>query len=84
MSWLGAATREMFALFVDDGAYSAAIVAWVAVAAAGGWLDPPDAGWIGPGFFLGCAVILVAGARRAARRLRAAARAASENGARRP
>lgn len=82
MSWLSVALREMFALFVDDGAYSAAIVAWVTVAAVGGLLDQRDAGWIAPCFFVGCAVILVAGARRTARRLRTAAQASSDRDAR--
>ncbi len=74
MSWMRVALREMFALFVDDAAYSAAIVAWVAATAVGGLLAPRDAGWIAPGFFLGCAAILVTGACRAAHRQRAASR----------
>lgn len=80
MNWVRVAWREMFALFVDDAAYSAAIVAWVAVTGVGGLLVPRDAGWIAPGFFLGCALILVTGACRAARRQRAASR----RGTRRP
>jgi hypothetical protein len=80
MSWGRAALREMFALFVDDAAYSAAIVAWVAVAALGGLLAPQQGAWIAPGLFLGCAVILVAGTCCTARRLRAR----SGRGMRRP
>lgn len=66
--WLRAALRELFALFVDDAAFSAAIIGWVAAIAVAGLALPGEEGWKAPGFFLGCAAILVVGTRRSARR----------------
>jgi hypothetical protein len=68
MSWLGAALRELFALFVDDVGFSAALLAWVLLATL---LLPRlglARGWGGPLLFAGCAAALLVSARRAARR----------------
>lgn len=68
MSILKAALREVFGLFVDDGPFALAILAWCAVA----WLALPRLGlapgWDGAAFFLGLAAILLESARRRARR----------------
>jgi len=59
MRWLRAIIGEIFALFVDQGGFALAIVAWIAVA----WLALPrlDAAskWNGVILFVGLAVILV-------------------------
>lgn len=59
---------EIYGLFVDDGIFAVAIIAWVAL----GWLVLPrlglPAGWQGPILFLGLAAILVESAARRARR----------------
>lgn len=69
MSWLSAALRELFSLFVDDAEFTAAIVIWIGVETLGLPRLSIDAGWQAPLLFLGCAVILVGSAWRAGRRL---------------
>ena len=68
MKVLRTALREVFGLFVDDGAFALAIVAWCAVA----WLALPRLdlapGWDGVVLFLGLSAILVESAWRRSRR----------------
>ena len=68
MRWIKGVAGEVFGLFVDDGSYAVAILAWLAVAGlALPRLDlPPDAK--GPVLFAGLAAILVGSAVRRARR----------------
>ena len=67
MNWLGAALCELFSLFVDDVWFTVAIVIWIAFGTLGLPQLPVDPGWDAPLLFLGCAVILVVSAWRAAR-----------------
>ena len=67
MNWLGAALRELFSLIVDDVWFTVAIVIWIAFGTLGLPQLPVDPGWDAPLLFLGCAVILVVSAWRAAR-----------------
>lgn len=59
MRIIGTIVRELWGLFVDDGALAVALVVWCAVAGFGlprsGLADP----WQGPTLFLGCLVILI-------------------------
>ncbi|HTI03158.1 MAG TPA: hypothetical protein VL752_19595 [Acidisoma sp.] len=65
---LHAVQVETWALFVDDGVFAGAILAWLVL----GLIGLPRAGlppWLpGPLLFAGLAVILVAGALRACRK----------------
>lgn len=67
MSWITVILSELFGLFVDDGLFAASIVIWIG----GVWLlarrVPDLAGWQGPVFFCGLALILVESAIRRAR-----------------
>jgi len=60
MSWLRAAFRELFSLFVDDIRYSSALVGWIGVATLGVPRLEVARNLGGPILFLGCAVILIA------------------------
>jgi hypothetical protein len=68
MRWLRAVIGEIFGLFVDEGGFALAIVAWIAVA----WLALPrlDAAskWNGVILFVGLAVILVGSVLRRTRK----------------
>jgi hypothetical protein len=59
MGWLKSIVREVYGLFVDDGSFAIAIVAWFALIV----LVLPRvvrvAGWGGPVFFAGLALILI-------------------------
>ena len=70
MRWLRSIAREVIGLFVDDGSFAIAILAWLALAAA----VLPRAGlWTrgaGPVLFAGLAAILVASVLRYSRRRR--------------
>jgi hypothetical protein len=70
MSWLTAAMRELFSLFVDDVGFTLALLAWVAIAAEGLPRTGIPQELDGPVLFVGCAVVLLATARRAAMRQR--------------
>jgi hypothetical protein len=59
---------ETLGLFVDDGAFAAAIVLWLAVVAALTRLVPDAAAWAGGVLFVGLAAILVESAMRRARK----------------
>ncbi len=68
MSWIRTVLREVFGLFVDDGSFALAIVAWLLLV----WLVLPrlgvDARWTGVILFAGLALILVESVTRRARR----------------
>jgi hypothetical protein len=68
MPWLRTIVTETFGLFVDDGAFAGAILAWLIVAG----LVLPHIGTAaavkGPILFAGLAVILVESATRRARK----------------
>lgn len=67
MSWMRTVLREVFGLFVDDGSFAIAILAWLLLV----WLVLPrlgvEAGWTGLILFAGLALILVESATRRAR-----------------
>ena len=68
MKWAANVLSELVGLFVDDLAFTLAILAWVAL---GALLLPrlgPANVWAAPLLSLGCAAILVESVRRAARR----------------
>lgn len=68
MSWIRTGAHEVFGLFVDDGSFAVAIVAWLLVV----WLVLPWLGvepvWAGVALFTGLAAILAESAMRRARR----------------
>ena len=68
MQWLKTIAVELFALFVDDGAFAVAILAWLVVAG----LALPHIGipapLKGPVLFAGLAVVLIESATRRARK----------------
>jgi len=66
MRWLRSMAREVWGLFVDDGSFAGAILAWLAVAALVG--PRVDSRWAGPVWFAGLAVILVESVVRFSRR----------------
>jgi hypothetical protein len=68
MQWLRSMAREIWGLFVDDGSFAGAILAWLVVAV----LVLPRIGsrWAGPVWFAGLAVILVESVARFSRRRR--------------
>lgn len=67
MSWLKSIYREIFGLFVDDGSFAIAIVAWLVLL----WLVLPHlsipSAWHGVILFAGLIAILVESALRRAR-----------------
>ena len=67
MNWLNAALGELFSLFVDDVWFSVAILVWVAFGTLQLPKLPINLNWDAPILFLGCAVILLVSAWRAAR-----------------
>jgi hypothetical protein len=68
MGWVRTVLAEIFGLFVDDGSFALAILAWLAVAGLGlPHLDLPAA-VKGPILFLGLAAILIESALRRARK----------------
>jgi membrane protein implicated in regulation of membrane protease activity len=70
MRWLKSIAREVIGLFVDDGSFAAAILAWAALVAL---LLPHVTGrasWLGPTLFSGLALILIESVVRFARRRR--------------
>jgi hypothetical protein len=68
MNALGAALRELFGLFVDDGAFAAEILAIVILAAATAALIPDVPFAAGAILLPGCLGVLLASVARAARR----------------
>jgi len=59
---------EAVGLFVDDGAFAAGIIVWLAIVAALVWFVPTKGPWPGPLLFVGLAGILVESAVRRARK----------------
>jgi len=68
MKWLKTILEETIGLFVDDAAYAAAIVIWLAAMAALVRFTAFGSAVAGPLLFAGLAVILVLGAVRKARK----------------
>jgi hypothetical protein len=68
MRWLRAIAREVWGLFVDDGSFAIAILAWVAIVLIAARRIATGARWLGPALFIGLAVVLVQSALRFARR----------------
>ena len=68
MSWVKAALREVAGLFVDDGSFAAAILAWVLLDWAMLRVQVIGAGSAGPALFIGLAAILLESSIRRARR----------------
>jgi hypothetical protein len=68
MRWIRTVADEVFGLFVDDGSFALAILAWLLLI----WLAVSrlgvGAGWAAAGLFLGLAAILVDSVARHARR----------------
>jgi hypothetical protein len=68
MRWIRTVADEVFGLFVDDGSFALAILAWLFLI----WLAVSrlgvGAGWAAAGLFLGLAAILVESVARHARR----------------
>lgn len=68
MGWIRTVLREGLGLFVDDGSFAVAILAWLLLV----WLVLPRLGveavWTGIILFAGLALILVESATRRARR----------------
>lgn len=71
MTWLRNIVAELFGLFVDDGSFAIAILAWLGVL----WLALPhlaiDNTWSAIILFAGLAVILIESVLRRARRRQA-------------
>lgn len=68
MRWIKSVAREVWGLFVDDGSFAAAILAWVVLAGLGLPRVAAAARWTGPALFAGLAVILIESVVRFARR----------------
>jgi hypothetical protein len=68
MHWLNAAIGEIYGLFVDDGHFALAILAWLLLIWLAVSLLPALAAWGGIVFFLGLAAILLVNAMQGARR----------------
>lgn len=67
MNWLKSIAREVFGLFVDDGSFAIAILAWVGLAA--GLVRIALTAYLtGPILFAGLALILMESVLRFARR----------------
>jgi hypothetical protein len=68
MGWIRAVAREIYGLFVDDGAFALLILLWLAIV----WQGLPRLGfppqWTGALLFAGLALLLVGSAMRYARR----------------
>lgn len=68
MRWLKAIVRELFGLFVEDGSFALALLAWVVLAALVFPLAAPKEHWTGPALFAGLALILMESVLRFARK----------------
>jgi hypothetical protein len=66
MRWIWGFAIEIYRLFVDDGFFALAIVAWLALLWLMLHLLPALAGWAGLLFFVGLAAILLESVRRRA------------------
>jgi membrane protein implicated in regulation of membrane protease activity len=70
MRWLRSIAREVLGLFVDDGSFAIAILAWVILAVVGLPRFAPVARWAGPALFAGLALILIESVLRFLRRMK--------------
>jgi hypothetical protein len=68
MRWFKSIAREIYGLFVDDGSFAVAIVAWVVVCVVVAPRIAIGARWGGPILIVGLAAILIESALRFARR----------------
>ena len=70
MRWFKSIIHEIFGLFVDDGSFAIAILAWLALTI--GLLPrlAPNSHWSGPVLFVGLALILVESTLRFSRLLK--------------
>lgn len=66
MAWIGTIGRELLGLFVDDGAFALAIIAWLLVMWAASSFGL-EGRWTGVVLFAGFAAILIESALRRAR-----------------
>ncbi|HUC19296.1 MAG TPA: hypothetical protein VMA37_16580 [Acetobacteraceae bacterium] len=74
MKWLGTALRELAGLFVEDGSFAVAILAWLGIVwlllrfgLPRDWARDWGRDWAGVALFAGLAVILIESAWRRAR-----------------
>jgi hypothetical protein len=67
MRWVRSIAREVLGLFVDDGSFAIAILAWAAVVFGLARMRPGES-WTGPAFFCGLALILIESGLRFARK----------------
>ena len=68
MRWLKTIVGELFGLFVDDGSFAIAIIAWLAIAWFLSWRVLEHIRWSGAILFGGLVLILIESATRRARR----------------
>jgi hypothetical protein len=68
MRWLESIAREVFGLFVDDGSFAVAILAWLVVCLVVLPRVAAGARWAGPALFAGLALILIESVLRFSRR----------------
>ena len=67
MSWVKSVAHEVWGLFVEDGSFAAAILAWVVLAGVG-LPRVAAASWTGPALFAGLALVLIESVVRFARK----------------
>jgi hypothetical protein len=68
MSWIRTVAREVVGLFVDDGSFAGAIVAWLVICVVVLPREGAGAPWAGSALFAGLALILIESVLRFARR----------------
>jgi hypothetical protein len=64
VGWLKHIVSEVVGLFVDDAAFAASIVIWIAIVGLAAWALPAARVWLGPTLFAGLAAILAVGVAR--------------------
>jgi hypothetical protein len=67
MRWIKSVVREVFGLFVDDGSFAIAILAWLVVVVVALPRAGAAARWAGPALFAGLAAVLVESVLRSSR-----------------
>ena len=70
MNWFGTVVQEIFGLFVDDGSFALAILAWLVVCGLTFSHFHLASRWSGLILFVGLSLILVESATRSTRRCR--------------
>jgi len=68
MRWIRTIAREVVGLFVDDGSFASAILAWLLVCVVALPHIAVAARWAGPALFAGLALILIESVLRFARK----------------